>query len=50
MKCENTCKYFDEEDGCLYPYMGDGNPKHAPCFRTTQEREGEKDESAKNCR
>ena len=35
MKCDNKCKYYDEEDGCLYSYMGDGNPKHAPCSQNS---------------
>lgn len=32
MECNEQCKYFDLNSGCIFAYMGSGNPKDAPCY------------------
>ena len=32
MECNEICKYYNREDGCVYGFMGSGIPKYAPCF------------------
>lgn len=39
--CEK-CKYYDEDNGCIFYVMGSGNPHNMPCYR------GEKDDIPKD--
>ena len=33
MECNEQCKYYSEkDDSCIYMFMGNGNPKYAPCY------------------
>ena len=33
MECNEQCKYYSEkDDSCIYMFIGNGNPKYAPCY------------------
>lgn len=45
------CKYYDEDDGCIFYAMGSGNPHDMPCYKKEKddiadmmERESERSE------
>lgn len=31
-RCDDLCKYLDEENGCSFHSMGSGNVKDMPCY------------------
>lgn len=31
-ECDKLCKYYDEEEGCLFFFMGSGRPQDMPCM------------------
>lgn len=33
MKCDDKCKYYEEDEGCLFFSMGSGNSLDMPCRR-----------------
>lgn len=30
--CDNLCKYYDDDGGCVFFLMGSGNVKDMPCY------------------
>ena len=35
--CKETCKYYDEDEGCMFYVMGSGNSHDMPCNRDDED-------------